>query len=615
MNVQIARTAGLALILFLAHPGHAQTFTKNPGSGNPILADTSTNYSGAAWVDIDGDGNLDLYINNNFLYKGDGAGGFTKLTTAIGNNVALATGNGTTWGDYDNDGDLDCYIACATSILYRNNGSGVFAAVTSGVIAQYTANRGWAAAWGDLDNDGDLDLAVTHPAGFVPGTPTTNHLYLNNGPPNYTFTRVTTGPIVTGLSAYTVGTWSDYDQDGDIDYFIGAGLANGTTQPDFLYRNLLKETGAASFERITEAPIATDLQDGQVWNWIDYDNDGDLDAYLTNWGGTLGGMANRLYRNDGGTFTSITAGAIVTDADISLSSVWGDFDNDGDLDCYVANDNFQTNRYYSNNGDGTFTSQDNALTEVATHRGASAGDYDNDGDLDLYADGPGTNRALYRNDSDNGNHWLKVRLVGVASNRSGIGARVRARAQIGAGTVWQLREVSAQNAFNGQNSLLAHFGLRAAALVDRLVIEWPSGIVQTLSNVAADQLITVTEAAAVPTLPFDPGTPGVPLLAARSGGDVLLTWDAATCPAVSVNLYRGSLGNFTTFAGAECDLPASGTAAVPIPDGSWFLVAATDGLFTDGSYGTRSQGVERDLNGASAVCPAIVQHVVTDTCP
>jgi len=144
-------------------------------------------------------------------------------------------------------------------------------------------------AWGDLDNDGDLDLAVTHPAGFVPGAPTTNHLYLNNGAPNYTFTRVTTGPIVTGLSSYTVGTWSDYDNDGDIDYFVGAGPANGTTQPDFLYRNLLKETGTATFERITDAPIATDQQDGQVWNWIDYDNDGDLDAYVTNWGGATGG--------------------------------------------------------------------------------------------------------------------------------------------------------------------------------------------------------------------------------------------------------------------------------------------------------------------------------------
>ena len=184
-----------------------------------------------------------------------------------------------------------------------------------------------------------------------------------------------------------MGTWSDYDNDGDMDYFIGAGPANGTTQPDFLYRNLLVETGIPNnFEPITDAPIATDLQDGQIWNWIDYDNDGDLDAYVTNYGGPSG-LANRLYRNDGGSFTSITSGAIVTDVDISLGSVWGDYDNDGDLDCYVTND-LQPGRYYSNNGDGTFTSLTNALTTGPAHRGATAGDYDNDGDLDIYADGP-----------------------------------------------------------------------------------------------------------------------------------------------------------------------------------------------------------------------------------
>ena len=100
------------------------------------------------------------------------------------------------------------------------------------------------------------------------------------------------------------------------------GPADGTTQADYLYRNLLADSGSASFERITDPPIGTDLQDGQMWNWIDDDNDGDLDAYLTNWGQPLGGLANRLYRNDGGSFTGETSGAIVTDIAASLGSIW-----------------------------------------------------------------------------------------------------------------------------------------------------------------------------------------------------------------------------------------------------------------------------------------------------
>jgi hypothetical protein len=607
-------TLGLLAFTFVARSLPAQTFTMNPDPASVVLTDVSSGYSGASWVDVDNDGKLDLYVNNNFLYKGNGAGGFTKVTAGVGSSIPLALGNGNSWADFDNDGDLDVYVASQNSALYRNNGSGVFAVVNVAPINQFSGNRGWAAAWADLDNDGDLDLAVTHPAGFVPGAPTTNHLFLNNGPPGYTFTRVLTGPIVTGINSYTVGTWSDYDNDGDSDYFIGAGPANGTTQPDFLYRNLLVETGIPNnFEFITDAPIATDLQDGQVWNWIDYDNDGDLDAYVTNYGAPAG-LANRLYRNDGGTFTSITTGPIVTDSDISLGSVWGDFDNDGDLDVYVTNDS-QPGRYYANNGDGSFTSTTNALTNGPAHRGATAGDYDNDGDLDIFADGPSGSRSLFRNDTAGGSHWLKLRLEGVVSNRSAVGAKVRATAQIGGQSVTQLREISTQNTFNGQNSLIVHFGIGDAATVDRLVIEWPSRIVQTLRNVNANQLLSVREESTVPPLPDGGAIPGSPLMAARSGSDVLVTWDATTCPAVALNLYRGALLSFATFAGASCGLPPTGSATVAIPDNSWFLLAATNGGTTDGSYGKRGGGIERSIDGASAVCPAVVQHVVKPSCP
>src|SRR5262245_59913582 len=122
---------GIALLTFLVRPAPAQTFTMNPNPASPILTDTSSGYSGASWVDIDNDGKLDLYVNNNFLYRGDGAGGFTKLTTTIGSTIPPALGNGNSWADFDNDGDLDVYLASANSALYRNNGTGTFSQVTT----------------------------------------------------------------------------------------------------------------------------------------------------------------------------------------------------------------------------------------------------------------------------------------------------------------------------------------------------------------------------------------------------------------------------------------------------------------------------------------------------
>lgn len=485
----------ILFIAFLMASGYGQTFTKITDPNNPIVNPPGpSGYSGSSWVDFDNDNDLDLFINNSKLYRNDGNETFVELTTDLGNGQNLVTGNGNSWGDYDNDGDLDCFISGANSFLYRNDGGGTFVKITNGDIGDGFANRGWSCAWADFNNDGYLDLAITHPAGFVPGGPAIpNHLFANDGPPNYTFTKIDTGAIVTGLAPYTVGTWSDFDQDGDMDYFVGAGPANGTTATDYLYRNLLKETGNAKFERIMNGVIATDLQDGQVWNWIDYDNDGDLDAYLTNWGGSLGGLANRLYRNDAGTYVRVETGSIVTDVGISLSSVWGDFDNDGDLDCYVTNDGSQLDRYYQNNANGTFTRIDNLpISEPFARRGATAGDYDNDGDLDLLALGPAA-ASLYRNDTQNGNNWVKFKCEGTTANRSAIGTRVRVKTVINGQPVWQLREVSAQNTFNGHNSLEIHFGAGDATTIDTLIFHWPSGNNFMFINVAVNALYLARE--------------------------------------------------------------------------------------------------------------------------
>ncbi len=263
-------------------------------------------------------------------------------------------------------------------------------------------------------------------------------------------------------------------------------------------------------ESINDSPIATDLQDGQIWNWIDYDNDGDVDAYLTNWwGGLSSGMPNRLYRNDNGSFASISSGNIVQDPARSLSSVWEDFDNDGDLDCFVTNDGTppvgQIDRYYQNNGDGTFTRITSiAIAETLAHRGATAGDYDNDGKIDLLSVGPSTQKALYHKDTPNGNSWITIKCVGILSNKAAIGTKVRAKATINGSPVWQLREISAQNTFNGHSSLWPHFGFGDATIIDSLQFEWSSGIVQTLTSVSVNQFLTVQEDTALTRINVGP---------------------------------------------------------------------------------------------------------------
>ncbi|MFC2085983.1 FG-GAP repeat domain-containing protein, partial [Bacteroidota bacterium] len=341
----------------------ATTTIAQPNFSRVITGATTidrANSNGAAWIDFDGDDDLDLFVANigaspNFLYENDGKGLLERvLVGPVGTDTRSS--RGLCWADYDNSGGLDLFVTGSgvSPMLYRNDGLGDLQSVNILTTFGTTDLRGWACTWGDIDSDGYVDLVISHPAGFV-GTPaTSNHLFRNNG--DGTFARISDTPVSMGFAPYTVPTFSDFDLDGDLDLFIGSGPANGVPGPDFLYRNLLTETGSADFERITDGPLASTNRDGQVINWIDYDNDRDLDAYVTNWGGAGGtGMRDELFRNDAGTVVPITEGAIVTDKRVSLSNLWADFDNDGDLDVFVTDGSGSgTNRLYDNNGDGTF---------------------------------------------------------------------------------------------------------------------------------------------------------------------------------------------------------------------------------------------------------------------
>ncbi len=487
------------LLLLAASPLGAQTFTRITDATNPVVqfGGSTLQYAGASWIDADGDGDDDLYLCGPGLFRNDGGGTFVRI---VGPYSAQGFQFGSTWGDVDNDGDVDAYVTSTGPIgssLYLNQGGLAFTKLTTAPIGQSPDTPAWGCAFGDMDNDGLLDLVAVAPEGYV-GTNVKNRLFHNLG--GGQFARLDTAAMSLTSSTHTTPAWSDFDDDGLPELWIGAGPVNGTTARDYVYVNRSDES-AGWFERLSTGVLGTDLQDGQAYTFVDYDNDRDLDVFLTNYVGTTGGMVNRLYRNDGGgTYTRLTgaqAGAIATDAQASLAAVWQDFDNDGDIDCLVANDfSAFTNRYYRNNGNGAFSAITVAgLTVAGPHYSAASGDWDGDGKMDLFVCGSTTTFGLYRNTTANTNGWIEVKPAGVASNRSAIGARVYVHAVIGGLPRWQMREISAQNSFNGMSTLTAHFGLGDASMADTVVVEFPSGLRMTRTAIASGSRIEVIEEA------------------------------------------------------------------------------------------------------------------------
>ena len=448
------------------------------------LEGTQDNWS-ASWGDYDGDGFPDIFVTThdtaqpNALYHNNGDGTFTKITSgAIATDLASSLAS--TWGDYDNDGDLDLFVANNIgypNFLYRNEGGGSFTKIQNDAIV---ADLGYAhgASWADYDNDGFLDL-------FVGSYFETlfNILYHNNG--DGTFTRVTNNPVVNEASTTITGVWGDYDNDGLVDLFV----ANRDGANNSLYRN----TGNGTFQKITSGAIVNDGGNSVGASWGDYDNDADLDLFVCN----AGGENNFLYENNGnGSFTKVTSGIVVNDGGHSHGSAWADWDNDGDLDLFVSNDG-QNNSLYRNDGNGAFTKISNAITSsVGLSFGCAWADFDRDGDVDLFvANRDNTSNFLYKNTKGNCNNWTCISLRGTRSNASAIGARVIVKAMINGQIVTQIREISAQTGggTGGQNDLTANLGLGNASSIDSVIVEWPSGYRQVLANQPTNQCISITE--------------------------------------------------------------------------------------------------------------------------
>lgn len=443
------------------------------------------NSEGVAWGDYDRDGDLDLYVANHSnqsgrLYRNDGNGVFTDVTAASGtaNNGNASAG---VWGDYDNDGYLDLYVTNdgTPNRLYHNHGNGTF---TDVAVASGTAlvAQGRGAAWGDYDHDGRLDLYVVNVG--------PNVLYHNEG--GGIFTNATTGPLGDAGSGQTA-VWGDYDGDGDLDLYI----ANWSGQPNKLLRN-----DGGSFTDVSIASGTAGASSSTGATWVDYDNDGDLDLYVVN------EDTNRLYRNDGVfPFVDVSAATHTNVPGTGRGASWGDFDNDGDLDLYVS-DFAGPDHLLRQEACGVFADVTamNGLASTTGNRGTAWADIDNDGDLDLYVARSGANRLYLNNGAaPSYHHWLQVALVGVRSNRDGIGARVR----VVAGSRRQLREISGGSGLYSEESLIAAFGLGTVTTADTIQVRWPSGVLQAVTNVAADQRITLTEPG-----PTDAPPPPAPLV-------------------------------------------------------------------------------------------------------
>lgn len=480
----------IGFALLLTQPISAQYFTKVLSG---TLVETPKKPYSASWADYNGDGFDDMIIidNSNYhtsLFTNNGDGTFSENTdNAIYNNDGPSIA--CSWGDYNNDGNIDLYIcntgnggaAASENFLYRNDGNGVFTKITEGLIVN---DQGWSlgAAWADYDNDGFLDL-------YVSNFTELNCLYRNNG--DESFTKITEGEIVTDYFNTYSASWSDYDNDGFQDLFVVNYFYSGLPgQNDCLYHN----NGDGTFTKNTTALIANDLALSQGASWGDFNNDGWLDLFVT-----VNDFAdidhNLLYKNNGaGDFTLVSASPS-TDGRSSFGAAWLDINNDGFLDLTVSNNGSSSKRLnylYLNNGDETFTDQDTdeATTTPLRDFCTTISDYDHNGYPDIFTPSYSTTliHGLYQNNGGT-NNWLTVRLEGVISNRSAIGARIRCYSD----GIAQTREVSSTSGQYCGGSLAQMFGIGTAVAIDSITINWPSGIHQVINNPDINQILNITE--------------------------------------------------------------------------------------------------------------------------
>ncbi|MFZ0735287.1 MAG: CRTAC1 family protein [Candidatus Sulfotelmatobacter sp.] len=510
-------------------------------SPTPNKNQIETMVAGVALLDYDGDGWLDIYLVNgaaipslqkespaywNRLYHNNHDGTFTDVTERAG-LAGAGYGMGVAVGDYDNDGRPDIFLANVTgNQLFHNNGDGTFTDITAkaGLAgAEMNGKKMWSvgAGWFDYNNDGNLDLFVVnycvwevnkdpychvksgvrgycHPKLYASLHDT---LYRNNGDGTFTDVSKETG-IAAHMGKGMSVSFADYDGDGFLDAFV----ANDTT-PGFLFHNL----GGKKFEEVGEQAGVAYAPDGLALSgmgsdFLDVNNDGRPDIWYT----AVEHESFPLLINQGnGEFDDLTqeSGLRATNE----MSGWGngifDFDNDGWKDLFVARANVldnisvlgnrkypEPNSLFRNLGNGKFAevgpSAGPDFQVEAAHRGVAFGDLFNDGHIDAVVSVLGGPVEILRNITENGNHWILLKLAGTKSNRMGIGAQIHLTTQDG---LSQWNEVTTAVGYASSSDSRVHFGLGKNRIIKDLEIRWPSGIKQVLHDVAADQILTVEE--------------------------------------------------------------------------------------------------------------------------
>jgi len=471
---------------------------------------------GVAAADFDQDGDIDLYFVGgdgaaNALFRNDGGNQYSEIAASL-NLDAVHMGSGAAFADIDGDGDLDIFVGSVEGdpfYLFRRDGDR-YTDVTQISGITITANNTISAGFADYDMDGDLDLFLAHWGN--PPQADTETLWQNNGDGTFTNASIQSeiaaqiiGPKgeLSGFFDYSFApVFADIDNDGDPDILLAS---------DFGSSKIFKNNGDGSFLDITDRDVIID-RNGMGSSAGDYDNDGDMDWFVTSIYESSGlpeaNFGNRLYRNLGdGTFEDVTDESGVANGGWGWASCMQDFDNDGDLDIFHVNgwdrvdpreaggpDDFTDDqvRYFESQGDGTFveSATEAGLIDTGQGRGAACFDSDRDGDIDIVITNNQDVRSVvfYRNELANDNHYLALKLIGSGLNTAAIGARI----EVTDGNLTQIREISAGNNFVSQSPAEAHFGLGAIQNVD-VTVNWPDGTQSRLLNEAVDRLLIITQ--------------------------------------------------------------------------------------------------------------------------